>query len=71
MLRERDKMKLVVLGPMGGTGLEIVSQAIEHCHHVTAFVRATERLHRFADRIAVIQGDLLDSNELGRVIEGP
>ena len=64
-------MKLVVLGATGGTGLQtIVSQAIAHGHQVTAFVRTPERLKRFADRIAVIQGDLLDSNELGHVIEG-
>lgn len=63
-------MKLVVLGATGGTGLEMVSQAIEHGHRVTAFVRTPERLKRFGDRMAIIKGDLLDSNELGRVIQG-
>ena len=36
-------MKLLVLGATGGTGLEIVRQAIEHGHKVTAFVRNPER----------------------------
>src|SRR5438034_8238397 len=66
----RGGMKLVVLGATGGTGLEIVRQAMEHCHSVTAFVRSPERLKRFRDRITVKQGDLLNSAELERVIEG-
>jgi putative NADH-flavin reductase len=61
-------MKMVVLGATGGTGLEIVRQAIEHGHTVTAFVRAPDRLKTFGDRVAVIQGDLLSSGELRRVL---
>src|SRR5437660_12718754 len=63
-------MKLLVLGATGGTGLEIVRQAIEHGHSVTAFVRSPERLKPFEDRITVKQGNLLNSAELERVIEG-
>jgi putative NADH-flavin reductase len=63
-------MKLVVLGATGGIGLEIVQQAIEHGHTVTAFVRSPERLKPFQDRITVIQGNVLNNVELERVIEG-
>ena len=63
-------MKLVVLGATGGTGLEIVRQAIERGHSVTAFVRSPERLKPFQDRITVTQGDLLNNAELERVIQG-
>src|SRR5205823_8182096 len=66
----RDTMKLVVLGATGGTGLEIVRQAIEHGHSVTAFVRSPERLQKFRDRIAVEQGDVLNRAGLERVITG-
>lgn len=62
-------MKIVVLGATGGTGREIVRQAIERGHEVTAFVRAPERLS-FRDRINVIQGDLLQCGEMGRAIQG-
>src|SRR2546423_813544 len=62
-------LKLVVLGATGATGLEIVRQAIEHGHSVTAFVRSPERLKPFEDRITVKQGNLLNSAELERVIE--
>jgi len=63
-------MKLLVLGATGGTGLEIVSQAIDRGHSVTAFVRAPEALKRFDGRLIVIRGNLLNSSELQRVLEG-
>lgn len=66
----RASMNLVVLGATGATGLEIVRQAIEHGHSVTAFVRSPERLKPFGDHIAIEQGDLLNSAELERVIKG-
>jgi putative NADH-flavin reductase len=63
-------MKIVVLGATGGTGLELVRQAIEHGHAVTAFVRSPEKLKTFGDRITVVQGDLLNRAELEHVLEG-
>jgi putative NADH-flavin reductase len=63
-------MKLVVLGATGGTGMELVRQSIEHGHSVKAFVRSPDRLKPFRDRIAVKQGDLLNSTDLEEVIKG-
>lgn len=63
-------MKLIVLGATGGTGRQIVSQAIERGHSVTAFVRAPDALSGFGDRIAVVRGNLLSSSELQQVLEG-
>lgn len=63
-------MKLLVLGATGGTGLEIVSQAIERGHMVTAFVRAADALKRYGDRIITIRGNLLNTSELQRALEG-
>jgi putative NADH-flavin reductase len=63
-------MKLVVLGATGGTGLEIVRQAVERGHAVTAFVRSPERLMRYRDQVNLVKGDLLNSADLERVIEG-
>jgi putative NADH-flavin reductase len=63
-------MKLVVLGATGGTGLEIVRQAIEQNHSVTAFVRSPEQLKPFGDRITVKQGNLLNTAELEKAIRG-
>ncbi len=63
-------MKLVVLGATGGVGLEVVKQAIERGHSVTAFVRAPERLEPFREQITIVQGNLLNSDELERALEG-
>jgi putative NADH-flavin reductase len=65
-----DKLKLVVLGATGGTGLEIVRQAVERGHSVTAFVRSPEKLNAYKGHIKVEQGDLLNSAELERAVEG-
>lgn len=63
-------MKLVVLGATGATGLEIVRQALERGHSVTALVRSPERLKLFGNRISVKEGDLLNSADLERIIQG-
>lgn len=63
-------MKLLVLGATGGIGIEIVGQAVDRGHLVTAFVRSPERLKPFAGEINVVQGDLLDAGELARVANG-
>jgi len=62
-------MKLVVLGATGGTGLEIVRQAAERGHSVTALVRTPDRLREFRDRITVKPGALLNSADLEQAIQ--
>jgi putative NADH-flavin reductase len=66
----QQRLRLVVLGATGGTGLELVKQALGRGHLVTAFVRSPERLKEFRDRIKIIQGDLLNSASLQEVIQG-
>ena len=63
-------MKLLVLGATGGIGLELVKQAIEKQHEVTAFVRNPDALEAFGNKVATVKGDLLSSSDLNRVIQG-
>ena len=63
-------MKLVVLGATGGIGLQILRQAIEQGHSVTAFVRSPDPLKPFGNRITIQQGNLLNSAELAKAISG-
>src|SRR5437773_8799116 len=67
---KRSSMKLVVLGATGGTGLEIVRQAIQRGHSVTALVRSPEPLNPFRDQMVIRQGNLLDAAQLEGVIRG-
>jgi len=63
-------MKLIVLGATGGTGSEIVRQAIQHGHAVTALVRSPDGLKQFADRMTIRPGDLLNRTDLEHAIQG-
>ena len=67
---KQDHLKLVVLGATGATGLEVVRQAIERGHSVTAFARSPDRLGAFEKHIITKQGDLLDRAQLVQVVEG-
>ena len=49
-------MKLLVLGATGPTGRELVSQALEQGHEVTAFARRPEAI---TQKVRVVQGDAM------------
>jgi putative NADH-flavin reductase len=51
-------MRILVFGATGPTGLEVVSQGLEHGHDVTAFVRDPGRLGPLAPRVRVAVGDV-------------
>jgi putative NADH-flavin reductase len=51
-------MNILVLGATGGTGREVVSQALAAGHNVTALVRDLRRVQVVSDRLQVVQGDV-------------
>src|SRR5947207_13941007 len=57
-------MKLFLIGATGRTGREIVQQALERGHHVTAFVRSPENIALKNERLVVLKGNAMDENEL-------
>src|SRR5438067_13825354 len=57
-------MKLFLIGATGRTGREIVQQALERGHHVTAFVRSPENIALKNERLVVIKGNAMDENQL-------
>ena len=50
--------KVLVLGATGGTGREVVAQALKLGHEVTAFVRDPGRLPATGERLRVVTGDV-------------
>jgi len=54
-------MKLLVFGSTGGTGRELVKQALEQGHEVTAFARSPAKLSDLKHpSLQVVRGDVLD-----------
>jgi putative NADH-flavin reductase len=52
--------KVLVLGATGGTGREIVSQALQQGHGVTALVRNPQRLAATHERLRILTGSVTD-----------
>jgi len=53
-------MRLLIVGATGGTGRELVRQALERGHDVTAFARGPSRLDLTHERLTIVRGDVLD-----------
>ena len=56
--------RLLVLGATGGTGQQVVSQALEGGHDVTVLVRNPQRLSTIHDRLQVLTGNVVDERAL-------
>ncbi|MEU5866975.1 NAD(P)H-binding protein [Nonomuraea sp. NPDC047529] len=64
-------MKLALFGATGGTGQQLLDQALAAGHHVTAIVRDPTRLRR-PDRpgLDVVTAELTDANAIGAGVTG-
>ena len=62
-------MRLLIFGATGGTGRELVRQALEQGHSVTAFARDAAALDR-RDDLAAVTGDVLDPAAVERALAG-
>jgi putative NADH-flavin reductase len=63
-------MKLIVFGSTGPTGRQVVTQALEQGHDVSAFARSPEKLDQEHEKLQVIKGDVLDLDSVERAIQG-
>jgi putative NADH-flavin reductase len=60
--RSMISRKLLVLGATGGTGRQVVTQALERGHAVTALLRDPSRLSIASDRLRVLEGNVTDDD---------
>lgn len=62
--------KIIVFGSTGSIGLQIVSQALEAGHQVTAFTRKKENLSMQHDHLRIVEGDVLNLESVAQAIKG-
>ena len=57
-------MRILVVGATGGTGREIVQQALERGHEVVALARKPEKIDVKHERLHVVKGDVMELSTL-------
>ena len=63
-------MKIAIFGATGKTGIELVKQALEQGHAVTAFVRDPARLAIENENLSFVTGDVFDPSSVAKAVEG-
>lgn len=68
--RRQHPSRVLIIGATGGTGRQLVSQALERGYAVTALVRDPSRLQVDHPQLTVIQGDVLDQGSVDAAMRG-
>ncbi|MBM4167762.1 MAG: SDR family oxidoreductase [Ignavibacteria bacterium] len=63
-------MNVLIIGATGGTGRQLVSQALERGYRVTAFVRNPHKLTLRHERLSIAQGNVLDYRTVEAAVQG-
>ncbi|HMU43938.1 MAG TPA: SDR family oxidoreductase [Ignavibacteriaceae bacterium] len=63
-------MKLLIIGATGGTGRELVKQALELGHKITILVRNSEKVLTVHPSLQVINGNVLNIKEVEQAVSG-
>ncbi len=66
----RPPARILIVGATGGTGRELVAQALARGHEVTVLVRDPARLRVEHSRLKVVQGDVLDQVAVAAAMRG-
>jgi len=62
-------MNILIFGASGNTGYELVRQALNQGHKVTAFVRSPDKLKISNENLTVIRGDVKDYSSVENAIK--
>jgi len=63
-------MKLLIIGATGGTGQQLVKQALEQGHILTVLVRDPKKVKVTHSNLHVVKGDVLDLNSVRNAVAG-
>ena len=67
---EERPTRVLIVGATGGTGRQLVEQALERGHDVTALVRDPSALRIVHPRLTVARGDVLDYQSVEAAVRG-
>lgn len=62
-------MKIAVFGATGGTGIQVVEQALANGYQVVAFARSLDKLKVKDENTIPFEGDIQDSDEVAAALE--
>src|SRR5436190_5626994 len=65
-----NRLSVLIIGATGGTGRELVRQALEQGHQVTAFVRKPKKLNVEHSNLRIAQGNVLDYASVEAAMRG-
>jgi len=65
-----NRLRVLVVGATGGTGRQLVRQALDQGHQVTAFVRDPSKLQIEHENLRVVKGDVLDYASVESAMQG-
>lgn len=65
-----NRLHILIIGATGGTGRQLVRQALELGHQVTAFVRAPAKLKIEHPNLRVVKGNVLDYASVESAMRG-
>ena len=65
-----NRLRVLVIGATGGTGRQLVQQALDQGHQVTAFVRNPARLPIQHANLRIVKGDVLDYASVEAAMRG-
>jgi putative NADH-flavin reductase len=62
--------RVLIIGATGGTGSQLVQQALERSYTVTALVRNPSKLQSNHPQLNVVQGNVLDEGDVSKAMTG-
>lgn len=63
-------MKLLIIGGTGKTGIQLIKQALEQGHEVTALARNPDKLKIIHHNLSIVKGDVLDASQMQELVKG-
>jgi putative NADH-flavin reductase len=68
--QDQPSMRVLIVGATGGTGRQLVVQALDRGHHVTALVRNPAALQIEHPRLRVVRGNVLEPASVEEAMRG-